>query len=49
MMQITQNARAASRELGCRGIMANALSLGPTDTGLLRDSAPPGAWTEPPP
>ncbi|MCF3145463.1 SDR family oxidoreductase [Streptomyces platensis] len=40
---VEQITRVASRELGCRGITANTLSLGPTDTDLLRDSAPPGA------
>jgi 3-oxoacyl-[acyl-carrier protein] reductase len=40
---VEQITRVASRELGCRGIMANTLSLGPTDTDLLRDSAQPGA------
>ncbi|MFI5520070.1 SDR family oxidoreductase [Streptomyces platensis] len=40
---VEQITRVASRELGGRGITANTLSLGPTDTDLLRNSAPPGA------
>lgn len=38
-----QITRIASRELGGRGITANTLSLGPTDTDLLRAGAPPEA------
>lgn len=38
-----QVTRVASRELGRRGITANTISLGPTDTDLLRTSAPPEA------
>lgn len=40
---IEQITRVASRELGHRGITANTLSLGPTDTTLLRAGAPPEA------
>ncbi len=40
---IEQITRVASRELGHRGITANTLSLGPTDTDLLRTGAPPEA------
>jgi 3-oxoacyl-[acyl-carrier protein] reductase len=38
-----QLTRVASRELGSRGITANVLALGPTDTDLLRSTAPPAA------
>lgn len=38
-----QLTRVASRELGGRGITANVLALGPTDTDLLRSTAPPAA------
>lgn len=40
---VEQLTRVASRELGSRGITANTVSLGPTDTDLLRSSAPPEA------
>lgn len=40
---VEQLTRVASRELGHRGITANTISLGPTDTDLLRASAQPGA------
>ncbi|MFD4369690.1 SDR family NAD(P)-dependent oxidoreductase [Rhodococcus sp. NPDC058521] len=40
---VEQVARVASRELGHRGITANTISLGPTDTDLLRAGAQPGA------
>ncbi|WP_063006248.1 SDR family oxidoreductase [Nocardia salmonicida] len=40
---VEQLTRVASRELGHRGITANTISLGPTDTELLRASAQPGA------
>lgn len=33
----------ASRELGARGITANTISAGPSDTDLLRAGAPPEA------
>ncbi|MFB6441276.1 SDR family oxidoreductase [Streptomyces sp. NPDC056411] len=38
---VEQITRVASRELGHRGITANTLSLGPTDTGLLRAGVHP--------
>lgn len=38
-----QITRVASRELGHRGITANTISGGPTDTDLLRSGAPPEA------
>lgn len=37
---VEQLTRVASRELGSRGITANTVSLGPTDTDLLRSGAP---------
>lgn len=40
---VEQITRVASRELGHRGITANTVSLGPTDTDLLRSGAPPEA------
>lgn len=40
---VEQIIRVASRELGHRGITANTISLGPTDTDLLRAGAPPEA------
>jgi 3-oxoacyl-[acyl-carrier protein] reductase len=40
---VEQLTRICSRELGARGITANAISVGPTDTELLRDNAPPEA------
>ncbi|MFI0789810.1 SDR family oxidoreductase [Streptomyces lydicus] len=40
---VEQITRVASRELGHRGITANTLSLGPTDTDLLRAGAHPDA------
>ncbi|MFF2082918.1 SDR family oxidoreductase [Nocardia sp. NPDC058176] len=40
---VEQLTRVASRELGRRGITANTISLGPTDTDLLRASAHPSA------
>ncbi|MFI9081908.1 SDR family oxidoreductase [Streptomyces sioyaensis] len=40
---VEQLTRVASRELGHRGITANTLSLGPTDTDLLRAGAHPDA------
>ncbi|MEU5015319.1 SDR family oxidoreductase [Streptomyces sp. NPDC021749] len=40
---VEQLTRVASRELGHRGITANTLSLGPTDTDLLRAGAQPDA------
>ncbi|QGK70727.1 SDR family oxidoreductase [Allosaccharopolyspora coralli] len=40
---IEQITRVASRELGHRGITANTVSLGPTETDLLRAGAPPEA------
>ncbi|MGW4325002.1 SDR family oxidoreductase [Nocardia sp. NPDC004573] len=40
---VEQLTRVAAREFGHRGITANTLSLGPTDTDLLRSSAQPGA------
>ncbi|MFF7943930.1 SDR family oxidoreductase [Nocardia gamkensis] len=40
---VEQLTRVASREFGHRGITANTISLGPTDTDLLRSSAQPGA------
>lgn len=40
---VEQLTRVASREFGSRGITANTISLGPTDTDLLRAGAPPEA------
>ncbi|MDN5751338.1 MAG: SDR family oxidoreductase [Pseudonocardia sp.] len=40
---VEQITRVASRELGHHGITANTVSPGPTDTDLLRASAPPEA------
>lgn len=40
---VEQLTRVASRELGHRGITANTISLGPTDTDLLRAGAQPEA------
>lgn len=40
---VEQLTRVASREFGHRGITANTISLGPTDTELLRCGAQPGA------
>lgn len=40
---VEQITRVASREFGHRGITANTVSLGPTDTELLRAGAPPEA------
>jgi 3-oxoacyl-[acyl-carrier protein] reductase len=40
---VEQITRVASRELGHRDITANTVSLGPTDTDLLRAGAPPEA------
>ncbi len=40
---VEQLTRVASRELSSRGITANTISLGPTDTDLLRAGAPPEA------
>lgn len=37
---VEQITRVASRELGARGITANTVSAGPTDTDLLRAGAP---------
>ena len=37
---VEQITRVASREYGSRGITANTVSLGPTDTDLLRAGAP---------
>jgi 3-oxoacyl-[acyl-carrier protein] reductase len=40
---VEQLTRICSRELGPRGITANTISAGPTDTDLLRTSAAPQA------
>ena len=40
---VEQVTRGASRELGHRGITANTISLGPTQTDLLTGSSPPEA------
>lgn len=40
---VEQLTRVASRELGPRGITANTISLGPTDTDLLRVGSQPEA------
>nr|WP_198291015.1 SDR family oxidoreductase [Mycobacterium sp. 155] len=40
---VEQLTRICSRELGSRGITANTISAGPTDTDLLRENAVPQA------